>query len=360
MASTLDLNPFWILHDKLLSTMFVPVSKNLLSFRQREDDSTDQRLAAFVKAFDGGNLEEFVSQIQPHDLALWGYPDDRGVDRNGGRTGAAEGPDQIRGLLYKMTPCRRTHKNFRILDFGNFRSWSLSLEEAHDAARKLVGQIRARGCRIITLGGGHDWAYSDFVDLSSSLTSSLGSPAASPNHKCHLINFDAHLDMRPNPEDPNRRGHSGTPFRRILEERSAISTHKFSCVGLQEICNAPSHIQWALGHRASLNFIEDLPTDLAEAWNLLVEKLEIRNSDNTTYGVSVDMDAFPQSVSPGVSAPQAFGLDPHLPLKFFKSLGNQIRHLGIYETNPRVDVDNATSRLAARFIYEYAMIDSSR
>ncbi|MFV1981684.1 MAG: arginase family protein, partial [Rhodothermia bacterium] len=33
-----------------------------------------------------------------------GFPSDRGVEINGGRPGAAAGPDAIRHALYKMTP----------------------------------------------------------------------------------------------------------------------------------------------------------------------------------------------------------------------------------------------------------------
>lgn len=325
--------------------MFVPVSKNLLEFRFREDDPSDVRLANFVHPFEGGIIEPLIESLNPGDIVILGYPDDRGVDRNGGRSGAAEGPDTIRKYLYRMTPCRRMPRNLKIVDLGNFRSWSLNLEEAHNIARKNIGQIRSKGCKIVTLGGGHDWAFPDFIDFSSYKPSGT--------EKSHIINFDAHLDMRPNPESADKKNHSGTPFRKILEHNSGLTENRLSCVGLQEVCNSTHHIQWALGKRASLIFLEDFPSSTHELMQFLVEKLELKSPIKTTYGLSIDMDAFPQGVSPGVSAPQAIGLDPLVPIHTMTLLKNQVLQLGVYETNPRFDRDDATSRLAARMVFEF-------
>jgi formiminoglutamase len=102
-----------------------------------------------------------------------------------------------------------------------------------------------------------------------------------------------------------------------------------------------------------LQFVEDLPLEVSDQWNLLNEKLDLGRSQRTRFGISIDMDAFSQADSPGVSAPQALGLDPRLVFKFLTVLNKQSFQLGIYEANPRFDRDNATSRLAAKFIYAF-------
>jgi formiminoglutamase len=328
--------------------MFLSTPKNFINPRPRSEDPQDLRLAHFVKTIELSDIEKIESLVRKDDFVILGYPDDRGVDRNGGRPGASEAPDTIRKILYNMTPGRKLNPETRIVDFGNLKSWSHNLEQAHLIARKVVSLVRRQEARIISIGGGHDWAYPDFVDFYTQTDSRW-------DHS-HLVNFDAHLDMRPQPQEAERKNHSGTPFRKILEELGSLGQNRFSSIGLQEHCNSQSHVQWALGHRALLQFTEDLPFDLTSQWNLLNEKLDLGRSQRTRFGVSLDMDVFSQENAPGVSAPQAYGVDPRLLNKFISVLGKQMTQLGIYETNPRFDRDNATSRLAARLIFEYLHI----
>lgn len=311
--------------------MFVPYPKSSLHPKPRSEDPADVRVAARVQCVEG-NLEGALDQIKPTDVVVVGYPDDRGVDRNGGRIGAAEGPDEIRRHLYKMTPPPERTTDFRIWDFGNLASWSMDLLEAHETARKHIADLRRTGARILTLGGGHDWAYPDYVGFEG-----------------HVINLDAHLDMRPNPDDSSRAGHSGTPFRRLLSEKGAPHV---SAVGLQRSCNAASHLEWAHGHRVTTLFLEELPFGLGPQWELVAGRLELLKSE-ARYALSIDLDAFAQSEAPGVSAPQAVGVSTALALELVRRLKGQTRQLGLYELNPRFDVDGHTARLAARLAWEY-------
>jgi formimidoylglutamase len=330
--------------------MFVPYSQSKIQAQPRPEDSSDLRLAAFVTCVEGA-FQNAVAQLQKSDFAVMGYGDDRGVDRNGGRAGASEAPDEIRKQLYKMTPSPSFEGKLRIVDFGNLRSWGLKLPEAHEEARQAVAKIRACECRVITLGGGHDWAYADFADFMN-----VGGEQASSTGLAeyrHLINIDAHLDMRPLPEDPDRAAHSGTPFRRLLGNPNNPKL-RVSVMGLQQHCNASSHLKWAQGNRVTTLFLEDMPLGIEGQWSLITDRLELGDS-RWSYGLSIDMDAFAQGVSPGVSAPQPFGLEPRLVLNLIKGLGPRLTQLGIYEANPRFDRDGSTMRLAARFIQEFLM-----
>jgi formiminoglutamase len=95
-----------------------------------------------------------------------------------------------------------------------------------------------------------------------------------------------------------------------------------------------------------------MPEYLERRWPFVIDRLQLADT-NTTYALSVDMDAFPQFVSPGVSAPQVFGVDPSLVLKMIQTLGESVEHLGIYEYNPSFDVDSRSARLAAHLIHTY-------
>jgi arginase family enzyme len=279
----------------------------------------------------------FLEQLKEGDLVILGYADDRGVERNGGRTGAAEGPDEIRDQLYRLTLKPGAQLKSQIWDLGNFQSWGLGLLEAHEKARETIRRIRAKKARLITLGGGHDWAFPDFVDFQSDFGSSA-----------YLLNVDAHLDMRPEPTQVQNQGHSGTPFRRILSHGPL----RMGVLGVQGSCTALAHWRWAEGARVTLLPLEELLLEASQAWEQIRNRFSL-DPQNMSFGLSIDMDAFAQSQSPGVSAPQAFGVDPRLIAQLMGYMAPSLRHLGVYELCPRHDRDHSSARLAARLIQIY-------
>lgn len=312
--------------------MFAPfkLSEKLEQLKKpRGEDAADQRLLRAYKELAFKDIEH----LQAGDLVIMGYPDDRGIDRNGGRVGACEAPDTIRDYFYRQTLSPLKNREQPIHDLGNFLSWSMDLLTAHEEARKIVAELHQRQVRVVTLGGGHDWAYADFADWTDT-----------------VLHLDAHLDMRPNPEDPDRAGHSGTPFRRIFSQNRKLS--HLHAVGLQSHCNARAHLEWAGAFPVTTLFLEEMPTNFEDQWKLFLDKTELKKSPGP-LALSLDMDVFAQDVSPGVSAPQALGLDPRLVIEIIRVFGPRIKHFGIYEANPRYDRDGATSRLAAKFLHEY-------
>src|SRR5439155_26793165 len=71
------------------------------------------------------------------DVVLVGFPTDEGVRRNGGRPGAAEGPDALRRVLWTLTPDAERHGDFtsllrRTADLGNL-AVAGDLEEDQEA-----------------------------------------------------------------------------------------------------------------------------------------------------------------------------------------------------------------------------------
>ena len=314
--------------------MFVPIEKSRLQALPRTDDPTDRRLASYVQAVGEGDRVSALEQIGRDDIILIGYPDDRGVDRNGGRIGSAEGPEAVRKHLYKMTPPgdRPLPTNLKIWDLGDLMCWSMDLLEAHERARETIRDLRQKGARILTIGGGHDRAYPDFVDFQG-----------------HVLNVDAHLDMRPNPTEPARAGHSGTPFRRILSAQR--NPPRVSAVGLQRHCNAHAHLEWSKGHRVTTIFLEDFPANPEAQWEQVSNTLELKNAG--PYALSIDLDAFAAADAPGVSAPQPQGVSTGLVFRMIRALRDRTRHLGLYELNPKYDVDDHTARLAARLAFEF-------
>lgn len=304
--------------------MFQSREKINLNIKPRPEDPGDRRIAQLVKYLDFKN-DENLEALQKGDVVIWGYPDDRGVERNYGRLGASEAPDEIRKQFYKLC----LHKEKRVFDLGNFSAWSYSLEEAHQKAAAVVEKARKKGAQIITLGGGHDWAYPDFRTCNE-----------------RVINVDAHLDLRPQPDDEERKNHSGTPFRRIIEERKDF---RLGVMGLQRSANSLEHIKWAEGHRVQQIFMDELNSQ-KEALKYIEQYFQLGDED---FALSVDLDVFSQAYAPGVSAPAVSGMSPDLLFQFIRQYKSRIVQLGIYELCPRFDRDFQTARLAANILYEY-------
>lgn len=277
-------------------------------------------------------------QLTPEISAtLLGYPDDEGIRINNGKPGAMEAPKAIREFLYKMTPESHWPVHPWLYDRGDLPINSKNIEQKQEEGRSLVlNHFKESGSLLITLGGGHDYGFPDgagFIDMFSN-----------KKNKPLVINFDAHMDVRPSVNGPN----SGTPFRQLINEFG--SQFDFLEVGIQPQCNSPSHRNWADEHGVKVITIDEIRRSNLTA----ALKKKVKANPKRPLFLSLDIDCFCSSVAPGCSASWPGGLTwPEvLPgwqwiLKSF-----DLKLLGIYEVSPILDLNNQTSRLAAKMIYE--------
>jgi formiminoglutamase len=310
---------------------FIPTSDRLYFTK---NDPLDPRLGDHViKSI------ELLNHIPDSALRaiVCGYPDEEGIILNGGRPGSAEGPDRIREFLYKLTP---NQKNLiPVKDVGNFNFSGASLYQRHEMARDLAKKSHNLGYRTLSFGGGHDYGYSDvagFLDIYK--------------NSCPLvINFDAHLDVRPTTKGLN----SGTPFYRVLEEFGGQFT--FLEVGIQEQCNSLEHKKYLQDKGGLLAPLSEILSVGLE--NAIAQKLGTLSGGDRPCFISVDIDAFSSSEAPGCSQSWATGLNANSFYPVLKSLMTtyNVKGLGIYEVSPQLDVDNRTSKLAAIIAYHYLM-----
>lgn len=298
-----------------------PVSKTLLFTK---NDKEDPRLGECVQLFDGSFSENF-------DVAILGYPDDEGIALNGGRTGAHLAPDLIRQYLYKMTPHLVRPALPKILDLGNV-SLSQPLLERHEQGRTLCAETLKKQKRFISFGGGHDYGYADTAGFLDQYPNGI------------VINFDAHLDVRPTDKGIN----SGTPFYRMLNQYPQV---QFVEVGIQNQCNSAAHLAWVKSKNASVLTLEDIRK--VSLLNSLQSVLA--NSLNRPLFVSFDIDAFTSSEAPGCSQSWTSGLhftEVSTALDWlYQNFATQ--GLGIYEVSPPLDQDNRTSKLAALLAHQF-------
>ncbi|MBX3277028.1 MAG: formimidoylglutamase [Acidobacteria bacterium] len=270
---------------------------------------------------------------------ILGCPQDDGVRRNNGRTGAAAAPSAIRRALYRLTTFGIDLD--AVFDLGDLVIRS-TLEETHDLQRQTVEQLLCDGKVVISLGGGNDISYPDVSALSHVYPNPL------------VFNIDAHFDVR---ADAVR--NSGTPYRQLLDEE-AINAARFCEIGYQQAVNSKVYFDYlnALGVRM-IPFDELRASGVA---SMFLRKIEEVNADAIFWGV--DMDVVCAADAPGVSAPAAIGLSGSELCLIAKVAGRAgaTRIFEITEVNPLFDIDDRTARLAAAAIHQFlvALSESRR
>lgn len=293
------------------------------------NDTNDPRLGEIV-----GTDE---ADYETAEIVIVGCPQDEGVRRNNGRTGAATAPEAIREQFYKLTPFNIRK---RLFDLGDVKIGA-SLEETHDTHESVVKQVLADEKRLIVLGGGNDISYPD----GKAMAETFGS------QNWIAINVDSHLDVR-----IAHQRNSGTPYRQLLEEDLLRPTYFYE-VGYQTHFCSPVYYDYirSLGvNRISLELLRSR----AEADVELKESIKLKftshsSSLNTFFGF--DLDAVRSADAPGTSAPSPLGLraGEFIQLvKYAASLANT-RIIEFSEVNPKYDADNRTTKLVAIAMHRF-------
>jgi len=265
---------------------------------------------------------------------LVGFPVDEGVRRNGGRPGAAQGPSALRRALARLTPDPARWEGFvnllrRTWDLGDLVP-SGELTEDQEALGRVLAPYLERGSTAIILGGGHETALGHFLGH------------ATAGRSVSILNWDAHPDVRPLLD---AEGHSGSPFRQILEHPSG-RCRGYHVVGLNPHVVAKAHLDYLDARGARYEFGPGLTQARID---------EIYAELEADAMVSFDLDAVDQAAAPGVSAPGAIGLTPALWLHAAFRAGSSpaVRSIDIVELCPPLDRDDQTARLAALTIWKF-------
>ena len=297
---------------------------------------------------DDPRLHQFIlrgaidaSAIQPACPVLLGFPIDDGVRRNGGRIGAAGGPDVIRGWLYRLTPTDPPSgldiRELHPLDLGNLRPLR-TLEESQEALGSIIGQLLQAGAVPIILGGGHETAFGHY----------LGYCCA--GIRPSIINLDAHLDVRPM---VGGLGTNGTPFRQAMIHTAApLEPACYTCLGIQPQMTSQEHWEFCRRRGDTLVTADEMHGQCAQVFERACSTLG--NMGGPIY-LSVDADVARAADVPGVSAPNPTGLAGHELLACARRAGMnpQFRSFDLVELNPAHDVDQRGARWAATMVWHF-------
>ena len=304
-------------------------------------DSTEDydafRWHQWVQPLDlNSDLEGFSCE---HGFAFIGFCCEQGVMRNRGRVGAAQAPKLLRKQMSNL-PCT-FEQSVKLYDAGDVVCEDISLEEAQSILGKAVEKILSLGLFPIVLGGGHETTFGHFQGQFADLKKQ------EEPLDMGIINFDAHFDLRPYDVEPS----SGTMFRQIadiMEEEDR--PFRYMPLGIQKHSNTVSLFKYAQEH--DVNYI--LAKDMSKsAYESILEKVDMFLYKCDSAYITICTDVFSSAYAPGVSAPQALGLEPDLVMPVIKHIlrTRKIRGFDVCEIAPRFDQDDTTAKLGAIMIF---------
>jgi formiminoglutamase len=263
---------------------------------------------------------------------LIGFCSDEGVRRNGGRIGAAAGPEALRSALANLA----WHGRSPLYDTGDIVCADGQLEVAQQALADQVASVLRAGHQPLVMGGGHDVAWGTWQGI-----------VASSTHlpRIGIINVDAHFDLR-----QSSQAHSGTPFAQIHRDCVARQMpFNYLCLGVSTLANTA-----ALFDTANVTGTTWILDEHFTMWNRpAVENTVAKFLGNVDLVyLTLCLDAFPASIAPGVSAPAARGVEIDI-VEWLIDLIHQRGRLHvaeIAELNPQFDQDHRSAKLAARLL----------
>lgn len=273
-----------------------------------------------------------IQDISEGDIVLLGIPQDIGVERNGGRKGAAEAPFTVRECLGKFSVNGLGKQKVVVHDIGNIMCEGRTLEDIRADHQAIILALLEKGANIVVIGGGHDNAFPSTQAL---------------RHACSrfaVINIDPHLDVR---ELVEGKGHSGSPFREMLEQAKPELFIEF---GTQQFSAATHHRDFVVESGGSIIPYEHIRLVGNPALQLSELLVGIEQGGMALH-VSFDMDAVNAAYAPGVSASAPIGFTADEIVQMAYNAGaSGARIIDIVEVNPQFDIDQRTSRLAALMI----------
>ncbi len=278
---------------------------------------------------------------------LIGCPQHEGVQRNNGRTGAAEAPNEIRKQLYKLQVKKDAEVKLfdagnvitdffdytDAADFHNTKQNPDALDEIHNSLTKVVSKFLRDGKKVIVLGGGNDISYADVRALSET------------EREISAINIDAHLDMRMADNMT-----SGTPYRKLIED-NFLSAHHFFELGIRPESNGQFYLDNAKEQGVNIYFLDQL---LQEGVSSTIQNV-LGQIGNRSFFLGLDMDSIQAADAPGVSASSPLGLTGREVMQIIRlaRAKENLKLFEITEVNPEYDIDQRTAKLAAQLIYSF-------
>jgi agmatinase len=243
------------------------------------------------------------------------------------RQGIEKAPDRIVDLLKDIHLSESGI--LPLFDIVDVKVDNSNLSEAHQLIEKEVEKANAY-CAIV--GGDHSLTYPAFKAF------------AKNNPGAGIIVFDAHPDVQDNDKPPTHED-----YLRVLIEEKIVDKNNVILVGIRNIS------------KEEKKFIDDNKIKNYSMKEISFEELrEIADSVMSVARlwskvyISIDIDVLDPAFAPGTGYQEPGGMSTRDLLYFIQRL-KMLRNLGMFdvvEVNPDKDVNNITSKTAAKLIVE--------
>ncbi|MCS7027896.1 MAG: formimidoylglutamase [Bacteroidia bacterium] len=318
----------------MISDILLPTDPSLFYSRGQKDDP---KLGEFVLPYPEVDIEWDKNRV-----VIIGFPEERGVERNKGIIGTSKAPDIIRKHLYRLNANdarqRLGIKKGSLIDAGNVKLGS-TLEESQHNLGKAVAHFLLEDYFVLVLGGGHETAFGHFLGHQQ-----VQKPIS-------VVNIDAHSDVRPLIN--GNLGHSGSPFRQMLEyPNSILKGQNLVEFGLQGHCNSVYAIEYLYEQGVNIVWYEDIANqDLSVSFFNALRQLD----DKQNLYVSIDTDCITGVDFPATSASPAQGFSVQQFYQCCTLLAHlhQLKSMDIVEYNPNKDVNEQSAKVIALGIWKF-------
>jgi len=157
--------------------------------------------------------------------------------------------------------------------------------------------------------------------------------AFSKKFKGGLIFFDAHLDCEDDFHPPTHED-----IIKAAVNEGFFEPENILMIGSRKFY--PKELEFVKEKKIKLGKLEDIADFIRDKENLYI---------------SIDIDVFDPKFAPGTGYPEKEGLKPEDVFPVIKDLAKsgKVKGLDIVEVNPKKDIDNKTSKLAAKLLIEF-------
>ncbi|MFN8777007.1 MAG: formimidoylglutamase [Flavobacteriales bacterium] len=252
-------------------------------------------------------------------VALLGVKEDRNAGVN---KGCADGPDRIRGYLYKLF---RLDTPAGLVDLGNIEAGE-SFEDTCYAVNQTCQFLLKRNVVPVILGGSQDLTYANYLAYEKM------------EQTVNLVTIDPSLDFGTSADDTRSTGYLN---RIVLHKPNYL--FNYSNVGHQRYLTDPDLVD--LMGRMFFDLLR-----LGEVQSQVgLSEPALRNADI----VSLDVSAIRMSESPGCAqaGPNGFYGEEAAQLCRYAGMSDKLTSFGIYEYNPSFDPNGQSAHLIAQMLW---------
>jgi arginase family enzyme len=271
-----------------------------------------QNIAVHTPDFKLGDLSAF-------DIAIVGIPE----DRNSQNKGASLAPDKIRAQLYQLI---KIDEKVKIIDLGNLKQGN-TFNDTYSAVKEICRTLLSANLVTILIGGTQELTIPVFQTYEK-LKSNV-----------NLTSIDRTIDLM----EDSINSSSETYLSEIIFKKRSL--FKFCSLGYQLHLTDPGNI----------NLINKLYYDACRLG-------EIRSGISMTEPVlrdtdivSFDISSVRQSEAPGFvnPSPNGFYSEEACQLSRYSGLSEKASVFGLFEVNPKYDLNAQTINLAAQIIWYF-------